>query len=659
MGGEQIAASGSMMRDRFGAAALEAYAASTQDPLWIVDGSERLVYGNSAFLDTCGRLFHARPEPGQTIDEFITTRRRVLIRYWRDLMRRALSGRVVNAEGTYRVDGVRRRFSVCVAPVQNDGRVDGALFTVRDITDYRRGRSHEFLELALARIFAEEAPADPIPRLLEAFCESIGWDLGVSWGFRGGQLHPEAVWHKSQVDAHAVLADLKQTTFAMGSGVPGRVWRSGEPLAISDIRDETGAHRSVHARASGLHAVVAFPILDSGGTVQHVLEFFARRARTVDSALLESLRHVGREIGRYIERKAADAERVALQELLVKKGREWSLTFDAIDAPIFIVDASGIITRLNRAARDIAAAHRYQDLLGRNIADLGVGEPWPTLARLTAAARALGKADAQVFDGHRHWHVSVTIAPAGVGDELRIVAVMRDVTTILDLQASLRRSERLSAMGELVAGVAHEVRNPLFGMSVTLDAWEMFKDDASQNAELIPVLRKWLERLNTLMERLLDYGRSSEGLIAAGPIDEVITAAIDSCQPLAQQERITIVRELPEVVPRVPMDSSRLVQAFENLILNAIQHSPAGGEVRIRVRPCTSTVECAVTDSGPGFAPEDLAKVFEPFFTRRRGGTGLGLSIVSRIVEELGGTITAANAATGGAQVTMVLPCEF
>jgi signal transduction histidine kinase len=430
-----------------------------------------------------------------------------------------------------------------------------------------------------------------------------------------------------------MLELLDETVFRRGSGVPGRVWERAKPLAVSDLWDESGAHRAIRARLSGLHGVVAFPVIDSAGTVLRVLEFFARHVRQVDAEQLETLRHIGREIGRWIERKQVERERASLQELLVKKGREWSMTFDAIDSPIFIVDADGAITRLNRAARQLAGATAYQDLLGRRVAELAAGEPWTTLGRMAALVNDTGKAaDAQIASGRRRFDVSATVAPAG-------------------------NESRLTAMGELVAGVAHEVRNPLFGMSATLDTWELLKDDPESPVELIPALRKWIDRLNMLMERLLDYGKVSNMVLTEGPLRDVIDAAVDACHPLAEQERITIVREVPEEVPAVRMDSSRLVQAVENLIINAIQHSPAGGTIRVRVRTRDDErVECTVTDSGPGFAPDDMTRVFQPFFTRRRGGTGLGLSIVSRVVEEHGGTIAAANAAGGGAEVTMFLP---
>jgi signal transduction histidine kinase len=110
------------------------------------------------------------------------------------------------------------------------------------------------------------------------------------------------------------------------------------------------------------------------------------------------------------------------------------------------------------------------------------------------------------------------------------------------------------------------------------------------------------------------------------------------------------------------MDRGRLLQVFQNLIENALQHSPRGEAVRVRAAidraDRVAFIECAIEDAGPGFREEDLPRVFEPFFTRRRGGTGLGLSIVQRIVEEHGGRIAAANRTPTGAVVTLRLPVK-
>jgi signal transduction histidine kinase len=237
--------------------------------------------------------------------------------------------------------------------------------------------------------------------------------------------------------------------------------------------------------------------------------------------------------------------------------------------------------------------------------------------------------------------------------------VLWEITGIVELQESLRRSETMSAMGTLVAGVAHEVRNPLFGISATLDA---FQEEMSQPgyAECGATLRQEVARLIHLMQELLEYGKPPALTIERGNILEVVREAVESRRPAAHAAGVELRTTLTVAMPTLLMDRSRLRQVFENLIDNAVQHSDPGGTVSISGAVADHAgrhwVECLVEDEGSGFAPHDLDRVFEPFFTQREGGTGLGLSIVQRIVEEHSGKVSAANRPEGGGRIQVLFP---
>lgn len=227
------------------------------------------------------------------------------------------------------------------------------------------------------------------------------------------------------------------------------------------------------------------------------------------------------------------------------------------------------------------------------------------------------------------------------------------------LEASLRRSETMSAMGALVAGVAHEVRNPLFGISSTLDALEARMGKREEYGAHVAVLRQQSDRLNTLMRDLLDYGRPAEPQLEATAFSEVLREAIDCCRPLSKQADVRVGLDLRES-PIIELDAARMLRVFVNLLENAIQHSPPGAEVVLTCRSANglqgARLECAVVDRGTGIAPEDVPHVFEPFFGRRTGGSGLGLSIALRIVEEHDGSIAISSRPGGGTSITVSLP---
>jgi signal transduction histidine kinase len=235
-----------------------------------------------------------------------------------------------------------------------------------------------------------------------------------------------------------------------------------------------------------------------------------------------------------------------------------------------------------------------------------------------------------------------------------------DITRSVELEASLRRSEVMSIMGSLVANVAHEVRNPLFAISSVLDAFEARFQDQADYQHYTRVLREELGRLNDLMEELLDYGKPPQEQLYQGSIGDVVAHAIRSCTPFAESAEVKIINNMSDELPPVMMCRRRLPKVFSNLVKNAIQYSPPQSTITIEAQEVCAEgrvwIDCTIKDCGPGFRDEDLPRIFEPFYTKRRGGTGLGLSIAQRIMEEHRGRICAGNRPEGGAFMVTRFP---
>jgi len=223
----------------------------------------------------------------------------------------------------------------------------------------------------------------------------------------------------------------------------------------------------------------------------------------------------------------------------------------------------------------------------------------------------------------------------------------------------LRRSEKMAAMGVLVAGVAHEVRNPLFGMSAMLDAYSKELSHL-ELTDFSAALRSEVGRLKHLMTELLEFGKPIDVASIPEDLRVLIDEVVEHRTRSASEAKVTLMNRVEHDLPLIAMDHQRLRQVFENLIENAIQHSPVGGTVEISTSQVAQEeqtwIECRVEDHGDGFYPNELERVLEPFYTRREGGTGLGLSIVQRIVEEHDGYVSVGNLAHGGAVITVRLP---
>lgn len=607
-------------------ALLPAVLTAVSDPVWIVDGTLRVTTCNPAFE----RLKLTWDDP-----------------WWRDLAQRVLAGRSVAAETKIVVDGVERHFLITAVPAPQ-----AAVFTARE-AEQNRGERDDLLELAVTRIFAIDKPLEEtLDDVLAFICESDNWDCGVMWLVDAGgtTLAPTALWSRSGVDATKFRERTSALRFPRGRGVPGRAWARDEVIWVADLLEESGVMRAETAARAGLHGAVAVPLHDAERTIG-VLEMLTRSVRPLSEQHRRALVRAGRSLGRLIVRRQ-------MQQLIERKGQEWSLTFDAIELPIVITHKDGAIARVNRAARDLAGG-AFSDILGRNIA-LADSEPWRTLSDVVSAVRdSHTPCTAQIADGERFWDVSASWSRAAGDDDARIIIVMRNTSDLIRLQESVRRGEQLAALGELVAGVAHEVRNPIFGMGLTVDTLQTMLPDNQEFAELSGVLHTWLDRLNRLMENLLEYGKSWTLDLKEGELDAVLAPVVDGCRQLAAQASVTVEAEIEPKLSMM-MDATRLSHAIENVITNAIQHSKPDQRVSVVARKVQegdhTWIDCSVRDRGPGFHPLDLPKVFQPFFTRRRGGTGLGLSIVQRIVDEHGGTVNAGNAENGGALVTMRFP---
>lgn len=361
------------------------------------------------------------------------------------------------------------------------------------------------------------------------------------------------------------------------------------------------------------------------------------------------------------ERERAEAEQTRLQEYLTQAANEWRVTFDAVDSLMLILDPHARLLRLNKAVTDETGLS-FAEAMGRSITNVGSGEPWKTASEvaLEVIESHVHHIEKSCTTGHRDWFISAIRFSRGNEKEASVLLVIRDITNLVRLQKTLQRSETMAAMGALVAGVAHEVRNPLLGISATLDALEQRYSGNEEYRPYITRLRGQLVRLQQLMLELLEYGKSYNLELRRGRVSEVIRRAVNDCLPLAEERRVQIVNAAEGYDEGVLMDEGRLTQVFQNLIENAVQHSATGGKVIVGITTTNNDgvllAKCSVEDEGPGLDPADIPRIFDPFFTRRKGGTGLGLSIVQRIVEEHCGKIVADNRPEGGAVFRVTIP---
>ena len=226
-----------------------------------------------------------------------------------------------------------------------------------------------------------------------------------------------------------------------------------------------------------------------------------------------------------------------------------------------------------------------------------------------------------------------------------------------EAEAAVRRSERLAALGQLSAGLAHELRNPLGTIKASSEM--LSRNIGSENAvmsEVAGYISTEVDRCNSLVSRFLDFARPLEVRLASADLTQVIDRSIDMVAREAGERGVAIYRNYAPDIPPFPMDAELMERVFFNLLQNAVQASVAGCPVTVKTRLVAEMAETSVIDRGSGIDPKHMETIFNPFFTTKPEGVGLGLPIVSKIVDRHGGRMSVESQPGEGSIFRVSLP---
>ena len=359
-------------------------------------------------------------------------------------------------------------------------------------------------------------------------------------------------------------------------------------------------------------------------------------------------------IAAVVAQAAIALENARLVELLSSGKREWERTVDAITQAICILDARGVVRRANRI---------FAGLLGTAVTALP-GRPWLGLLPPVWAdpvMRALadpGNTSVEVRAGERI--LLLTAYPTTEADG-GAVLVFEDQTEKRRLQEQLIQSEKMSAIGQLIAGVAHDLNNPLASVVGFSDFLAEAGEVPPRLAEPLQVIRQEAERAATIVKNLLSFARRQEGERRLLPIKPILESTLQLLANQLMASRIEATLRVEPGLPDVEVNGNQIKQVFVNLINNgaqAIAETGQGGRIWVTAKRWLDGVAVSVTDSGPGIPDEIAGRVFEPFFTTKPEGkgTGLGLSICQGILKEHGGRLTLEAKPGAGATFIVELP---
>lgn len=226
------------------------------------------------------------------------------------------------------------------------------------------------------------------------------------------------------------------------------------------------------------------------------------------------------------------------------------------------------------------------------------------------------------------------------------------------LKEKLSHAERLASLGEMVAGISHEIRNPLGIISSTGELLKQKIGRTDTEVKLADVIVEEADRLNGIVTDFLNFARPQAPNLMPCKVDEVIKKNLTFLAPEINKNSYEVHTRFASDIPEIQADPGLLYQAFLNILMNAMQAMPEGGAIYIELSAHGNTLTILFCDEGPGISDETLNKIWEPFFTTKDKGSGLGLSIVRKIIEGHGGDIEIENAPEKGAQVTVTLPAN-
>ncbi|MCO6436569.1 MAG: GAF domain-containing protein [Phycisphaerae bacterium] len=519
-------------------------------------------------------------------------------------------------------------------------------------------------DVATAANFADTVE-DAISFVLAQVCEFNGWVCGAAYLPSlddSSLLIPiDASYEHDQGRFRPLLEETLTLQFKRGKGLPGRVFASGQPEWTRGIEKEMSGRRKELGEQLGIHTAAAFPIL-AGSEVIGVLEFLSQTRKDPTLEQLDVMASIGTQLGRVLERdrldralrdsvrlvqKIADTAPTMIRILDTEEQRYWFVNRQM--AQFFGMNVDKLLSK-NRAVFLDAVSPEDQKLVDEAMEKVlhrtdGVPVTWRVRVRNAAGE----------WRWLRTW--SVLFAQHESGSARHILNISMDVTQHVESEERLRQTERLTSIGILAAGIAHEINNPLASVVMTAQLLRK-RNPGDETDRMLGNIIEDAKRCGRIVRNVQRFARQEPSHREPLDLNSVVKAAIQLSTSERNYAGIGLKVDLSEPLPAIEGDAAELEQVVLNLVSNACHASARGQEIQVRTASVGGMVQLAVQDEGQGMAPDVKRHVFDPFYTTRgsQGGTGLGLSIVHGIVEEHGGRIDIDSEVGRGTTVRVSFP---
>jgi len=353
----------------------------------------------------------------------------------------------------------------------------------------------------------------------------------------------------------------------------------------------------------------------------------------------ERLREKVQYLTQELEQKNVQLNRAVLE---VGESKDYlQAVLQSIGEAIIVLDQHNRVTVLNRAAEELLGANK-QEVTGMIFSDLPFAiEESTSGTRLTVNGAAYDVI------------LSRSTVSGPEGSVRGYVVLIKDITRIKELERQHERNQRLISMGEMAAKIVHEIRSPLCSIELFST---MLSNDLRDTAhsDMANGISTGIKSLNNILTNMLFFAKPQRPAFTDVELSDAVAESVNMLMPLIQIRGIRLIQNMPRVIVRSDMEL--LKQVFMNIILNAVQAMPGGGRLEITADADNEYVTVSVIDDGEGISPENMEKIFDPFFSTKDKGTGLGLAIAHKIMQTHGGFIRAKRNPEKGSTFSVSFP---
>ncbi len=437
--------------------------------------------------------------------------------------------------------------------------------------------------------------------------------------------------------------DVLGITLEVGNSVLGRVFKAGKPVYIPHTTRNTE-----YVQRLGVDSYIVVPMKAKDKVIGLLAMDNASSKRTLENINMEFLVGLAGQM-------AITIENARLYEEARHKVKELSLlnenisTLQSYNENILKSMPSGVLS-LDLENKIVTLNSTAENILGVAFGKAKhkpAAEVWADFPELSNALTQEGANQELEYKLHgkiKNLSISTKILHDPQGQKTGLLSVVTDMSEFKNLEKQVRRSDRVTALGTMVAGIAHEIKNPLTSMKLFTQLMEENKNNPEFWAEYGSIISGEVTRLENIVENFLGFARTKEADMQAVSLKEVLENVYKLTKTQSSKENVEIKLAVTEDV-KIKADTQKLMQVFLNLVLNAVQSMPKDrtekGQIALvsEIDRVHDQVRISIIDNGCGIPKENLEKLFTPFFTTKQKGTGLGLSIVHKIIEEHDGKI--------------------